>query len=328
MNKINLRLIGKTALFLVIFGFFMPIACRNNGFEIATRLIGYGNYSTVAGLLMFLLFFSALAGIVVAVLLLLKKNVHPIIDSIIVYTCVCSGFTAFFMATDSKIAIGGQYSFLSSPGIYVLAWGDDTYVKLQSGAYVIFFGLVVSLIAEIGEYLYERGNKNRQRTDDFIEYVAIKKCPFCAGEIKNKEAIFCNFCGKNILECTDSITSFHGEAEKKCDVENENVDENEKTAMEQYLSGDKSDEISEKNWLPTLLLAIFLGGFGAHRFYIGKIATGIIMLLLSFTGISFIWAIIDIIMIAIGRFTDKKRYIFEKNKVNHFGAYCKNHHFA
>lgn len=30
---------------------------------------------------------------------------------------------------------------------------------------------------------------------------------------------------------------------------------------------------SEKDWLVTLLLALFLGNFGAHRFYTGKIGT-------------------------------------------------------
>lgn len=30
---------------------------------------------------------------------------------------------------------------------------------------------------------------------------------------------------------------------------------------------------SEKNWLTTLLLSIFLGSLGVHRFYAGKIKT-------------------------------------------------------
>ena len=37
--------------------------------------------------------------------------------------------------------------------------------------------------------------------------------------------------------------------------------------------------ISEKNWLVTLLLCVFLGEFGIHRFYVGKIGTGILMIL-------------------------------------------------
>ncbi|MDK2971280.1 MAG: hypothetical protein PWP23_1035 [Candidatus Sumerlaeota bacterium] len=58
----------------------------------------------------------------------------------------------------------------------------------------------------------------------------------------------------------------------------------------------------DKNWLVTLLLAIFLGWLGVHRFYVGKIGTGILQLITG--GGCGIWQIIDIIMIAVGSFTD------------------------
>jgi TM2 domain-containing membrane protein YozV len=60
--------------------------------------------------------------------------------------------------------------------------------------------------------------------------------------------------------------------------------------------------MSEKNFVATLLLAILLGGLGVHRFYVGKIGTGIVMLL-TFGGLG-IWTLIDIIMIAVGNFKD------------------------
>ncbi len=56
----------------------------------------------------------------------------------------------------------------------------------------------------------------------------------------------------------------------------------------------------------TLLLCVFLGGIGGHRFYVGKIGTGILMLL---TGGGFgLWWLIDLIMIIVGSFTDKDGY--------------------
>lgn len=60
----------------------------------------------------------------------------------------------------------------------------------------------------------------------------------------------------------------------------------------------------KKSFLITLLLAIFLGMFGAHRFYVGKVWTGIIYLLTA--GIFGIGYIIDIVLIILGKFTDAK----------------------
>ncbi len=53
----------------------------------------------------------------------------------------------------------------------------------------------------------------------------------------------------------------------------------------------------QKNKTVAILLAIFLGTFGAHKFYLGKIKSGIFCLLFSWTFIPLIIAIIDIIKI-------------------------------
>ncbi len=51
-----------------------------------------------------------------------------------------------------------------------------------------------------------------------------------------------------------------------------------------------------------MLLCFFLGVLGVHRFYVGKIGTGILMLF-TFGGFG-IWALIDFIMVVLGNFTD------------------------
>jgi len=61
-------------------------------------------------------------------------------------------------------------------------------------------------------------------------------------------------------------------------------------------------EKSEKNGLTVLLLCIFLGGLGVHRFFVGKTGTGVAQLLTL--GGCGIWALIDLIMIVMGKFTD------------------------
>ncbi len=61
--------------------------------------------------------------------------------------------------------------------------------------------------------------------------------------------------------------------------------------------------MSDKNFVATLLLCFFLGGLGIHRFYVGKIGTGILMFI-TIGGFG-IWTIVDLIMIIVGKFTDK-----------------------
>ncbi|MDR2005764.1 MAG: NINE protein [Acidaminococcales bacterium] len=59
---------------------------------------------------------------------------------------------------------------------------------------------------------------------------------------------------------------------------------------------------SAKSWGITLLLCLFLGGIGGHRFYVGKPGTGILQLC-TLGGLG-IWVLIDLIMILCGKFKD------------------------
>ncbi len=63
-----------------------------------------------------------------------------------------------------------------------------------------------------------------------------------------------------------------------------------------------TDQMSERTRAVALPLALLLGIFGAHRFYVGKIGTGLLM---AFTlGGAGLWWLYDIILILAGEFRD------------------------
>lgn len=70
-----------------------------------------------------------------------------------------------------------------------------------------------------------------------------------------------------------------------------------------------SNGYSPRSRLVALLLCWFLGVFGAHRFYVGKVGTGVLMLV-TLGGFG-IWTLIDLIIIIVGAFRDAEgRLVF------------------
>jgi len=202
-TKLNFRLIGKIGLLLVVFGFFMPIACNMNGFELAERMLSDNSHSNnQGGIFLYTLFMSALAGTVIGVLLLKRKNVPSIADWIVLLICTGSGIAAFaiFFGTDSYDLTlqGSRLQIRLAPG-----W----YAELQSGFYIMLIGLIVALVAQI------------------LDDVAVPR--------------------------------------------------------ETWQEPNYPPGYMPKNKKTALLFCIFLGWLAAHRFYVGRIKTGILMLAVS-----------------------------------------------
>lgn len=67
---------------------------------------------------------------------------------------------------------------------------------------------------------------------------------------------------------------------------------------------------NEKTFTSALLLCLFLGGVGAHRFYTGHIGTAVLQLILTLSVVGVIisapWAFIDLIVILTGNFKTAK----------------------
>ena len=61
--------------------------------------------------------------------------------------------------------------------------------------------------------------------------------------------------------------------------------------------------VSDKSRLAAALLCWFVGVLGVHRFYVGKVGTGVAMLL-TCGGLG-VWALIDLIVILLGSFRDQ-----------------------
>lgn len=112
--------------------------------------------------------------------------------------------------------------------------------------------------------------------------------------------MFCPKCGKEIEENLEQCPVC-GEAVKKekqdtpvINIVNTNANTNTNTNV---IPGYRP-----KKKTTALLLAIFLGVFGFHRFYVGKTGTGILWLFTA--GLFGIGWIVDIILIAVGSFRD------------------------
>jgi hypothetical protein len=63
---------------------------------------------------------------------------------------------------------------------------------------------------------------------------------------------------------------------------------------------------SKRDWLIALILSVIVGSLGVDRFYLGKVGTGILKLI-TFGGLG-IWWIIDIVLIALKKLSDKQGY--------------------
>ena len=72
------------------------------------------------------------------------------------------------------------------------------------------------------------------------------------------------------------------------------------------------DGVSNRSWKTTFWLSFFLGYLGIHRYYVGKIGTGILYNLTF--GLFGIGSLVDFIKICCGKFTDKQGNVIVKKK--------------
>jgi len=115
-------------------------------------------------------------------------------------------------------------------------------------------------------------------------------CRNCGNEVSDK-AVLCVACG---------VPPMSGN--RICPNCRVSTPENASYCVKCGIALKDSSNDSEFDWLTTLLLCVFLGYFGIHRFYTKSIGIGIIQLLTL--GCCGIWTLIDLIMIVVGSYRD------------------------
>jgi hypothetical protein len=121
-------------------------------------------------------------------------------------------------------------------------------------------------------------------------------CRNCGSQVDDKAVVcvscgvhpqkgkkYCQSCGKEVNEISDVCIS--------CGAK----------LISQETTGNLSGK-SDKEWTTTLLLCLFLGSFGVHRFYTGHTVMGIVYILTL--GLFGIGSLVDLIMIISGSFKD------------------------
>ena len=66
---------------------------------------------------------------------------------------------------------------------------------------------------------------------------------------------------------------------------------------------DSSTKTNSIDWLALFLLTFFVGVLGVHRFYVGKIGTGVLVLI-TLGGLG-VWFLVDLLLVVTGQFTNK-----------------------
>ena len=94
-------------------------------------------------------------------------------------------------------------------------------------------------------------------------------CPKC-GAPTTPGAAKCEYCGAALQTATPTATTVNNPAQPTIIVTNGGID---------------TSSWPIKNKLVAAILAIFLGCFGIHEFYLGRNGKGIVMLLFCWTGI-------------------------------------------
>lgn len=134
--------------------------------------------------------------------------------------------------------------------------------------------------------VYQQPQQPQQSVYQQPIFQATKFCKYC-GQTILREAVICPHCGCQVEEMK---TNFSGNQPVIINNNNNNNNNNNVVGAPQYVAVG-----NRKNKWVAVLLCLFLGHFGFHRFYEGKVGTGILYL---FTlGLCGIGTLVDLIIL-------------------------------
>lgn len=153
-------------------------------------------------------------------------------------------------------------------------------------------------------------------------------CPHCGANLSvriNQKRILCDYCDSVIMlngtqanedpeeagyrfekgrQRARQESTGYGEGSSGSGSTGYSYGQHEERTGYSYASQGTHTICSPKSRLVALILCFFLGGFGVHRFYVGKVGTGILYLCTAgLCGFGLLW---DLVMILIGSFRDSQ----------------------
>lgn len=167
-NKVKLNWLIRVGLLTILIGFFMPISCEMNGFQLAktaTRMDG-----TNLAILLYLVALGAAIPLIIGIYNLIANNKPAplVLDVVCAAISIASGIIA-----------------------YIKAFED---LELQEGAYIILIGWVLTVIFII-RYAMESSPTNMQTEPSFqIKKYSDRTCSKC-GKLVDGSFSTCPHCG-------------------------------------------------------------------------------------------------------------------------------------
>lgn len=125
------------------------------------------------------------------------------------------------------------------------------------------------------------------------------KCPQCGGNKfsdRGNNTYKCMYCGSTFSVKKPEGPKYDNYSEPTSASPKVTVNVNVGSNPQQSAYQEHSQYVSKKSRMTVVVLAIFLGGLGAHQFYLGKTGLGILYLIFCWTWIPAIIGLIEGIM--------------------------------